>query len=288
MKTAVRFLSILMFGAILICQGCDSEPVTMATSPDGVEIHFSNQGDGEPAIVLVHGWTNNNTIWESTIPALSEKYKVLGVDLAGHGQSGNNRETWTMEAFGKDIAAVVEASKVKKVVLVGFSMGGSAILEAVKLMPDKVEGLILAEAIHNPEEKTPPQAMEMIDSLFMDLIENPTKEKLLQFGFVVKDADAAMEKVMKMVDRDQTGWSEMLRENMRWSNEDCIAAMQTLEVPVVAINAEMRPTAVENFEKYLADFTNIAIPGSGHVLMWDNPEKFNAAMLESIEGMLSE
>ena len=64
----------------------------------------------------------------------------LAPDLAGHGKSGNNRENWTMSAFGQDIASVVEAAKLENVILVGFSLGGPAILEAAKLMPEQLTG----------------------------------------------------------------------------------------------------------------------------------------------------
>ena len=131
---AIKFLLLALFaGSILLSGSCSREPATTATSTDGVEIQFSNTGDGEQAVLLVHGWTNDKTIWDLQVPVLSEKYQVLAIDLAGHGESGNNRSEWTMKAFGKDIAAVVEEAGVKEVVLVGFSMGGPAIIEAAML-----------------------------------------------------------------------------------------------------------------------------------------------------------
>ena len=216
MKNKCLFLLSLLVVLIFINYGCTSEPVTVATSADGVEINFSNQGDGEPAILLVHGWTNNNTIWDLQVPVLSEKYQVLAVDLAGHGKSGNNRAKWTMSAFGEDIAAVVHAAELKNVILVGFSLGGPAILEAAKILPDQVSGLILIDAINNPEEQYPPPLIHWIDSTFMDLIENPTPEKAVRLGFIVNNPEESTEKVKAMLDRDQTGWREMLRENFRW------------------------------------------------------------------------
>ena len=76
MKHKYLFIFSLFIAVVLFNYGCTSEPVTVATSADGVEINFSNQGEGQPAIVLVHGWTNNNTIWDLQIPVLSEKYQV--------------------------------------------------------------------------------------------------------------------------------------------------------------------------------------------------------------------
>jgi pimeloyl-ACP methyl ester carboxylesterase len=287
MKNKYLFLPGLLFALIFTNFGCTSEPVTVATSADGVEINFSNQGKSEPAILLVHGWTNNNTIWDLQVPVLSEKYQVIAIDLVGHGKSGNNRTEWTMPAFGKDIAAVVHAAKLKNVILVGFSMGGPAILEAAKVLPDQVSGLILVDVINNPEEQYPPPVVHWIDSTYMDLIENPTTEKAIELGFFVSNPDESMEKVKTMHDRDRTGWRECLLEFFKWSNEDCIGALKALEVPLIAINTDNIPTAVDVFKKYVPSFEAKLLSGTGHVMMWDVTEEFNRVLEESIQEIIS-
>ena len=287
MKNRTLNLVVSLFLFLFLSYGCTSEPVTTATSADGVEISFSNQGSGDACIVLVHGWTNNNTIWDLQIPFLSEKYQVIAIDLAGHGKSGNNRSEWTMSAFGKDIAAVVNAAKLKNVILVGFSMGGPASLEAAKLLTEEVSGIILADAIHNPEDQVPPPVAQWIDSTFMDLIQHPTAEKAISLGFFVNNPEESMQKVKSMIDRDQTGWNDMLKENIRWSNEDCIPSLESVEVPLMAINAGNIPTAVEVFKKYVPSFEAHILSGTGHVMMWDVPDDFNRVLEESIQNILS-
>jgi pimeloyl-ACP methyl ester carboxylesterase len=282
------FITLSLLSALfLVHQGCTSEPVTTAVSADGVEISFSNQGKGEPAIVLVHGWTNNNTIFDLQVPVLAEKYQVVALDLAGHGKSGNAREEWKTSLFGEDIAAVVNALGLDNVILAGFSMGGPAVLEAAKLLPDKVSGLILLDAVNNPEDQIPPQVIHYIDSVFMDLIRDPTPEKAVALGFVVNDPEGSVEKVKVMIDRDQTGWEDMLLEIFRWSNEDCISAFEAIDVPVVAINTAYMPTAVDVFEKYVPHFSAKILENTGHVMMWDVTEEFNKALLESIEEIIA-
>lgn len=91
-----------------------------------------------------------------------------------------------------------------------------------------------------------------------------------------------------MVDRDQTGWQEMLQENFRWGNEDCIKSLESLKVPLRAINSENSPTATEVFKKYIPSFEVRLVPGSGHVLMWDATDTFNKLLEETIQDILSE
>ena len=109
-----------------------------AISTDGVKISFSKQGDGDTAILFVHGWSNNRTIWEEQIAHFSQKYTVIGIDLAGFGKSGNNRKSWTISAFGDDVIAVIDQLGLKDVVLIGFSLGGPVIVEAAKKAPGKI------------------------------------------------------------------------------------------------------------------------------------------------------
>lgn len=282
----LSFLS-LFITLFFLHYGCTRKPVTVATSADGVEISFSNQGKGKPAILLVHGWTNNNTIWDEQVPVLSEKYQVIAVDLAGHGKSGNNRTEWTMSAFGEDIAAVVRAAKLKNVILVGFSIGGAAILEAAKIVPEQVSGLILVDAINNPEEQYPFQVVHWIDSVYMDLIENPTVEKAMGLGFFINNPQESFQKILNMLNRDQTGWRESLNEFFRWSNKDCTGSLERVKVPIIAINGDHTPTLEDNFKKYVPSFEAKYLSETGHVLMWDVTEEFNKLLEESIQEIIA-
>ena len=90
-----------------------------------------------------------------------------------------------------------------------------------------------------------------------------------------------------MLDRDQTGWREILLENIRWSNEDCIKTLESVKVPVIAINADNMPTAVDVFQKYVPSFKAKILSGTGHVMMWDVTNDFNRALDESIQDILS-
>ena len=273
---------------LLIISGCSSEPVTDATSSDGVTISFDNRGKGEPAIVLVHGWTNDRTIWDQQIPGLLEKYQVVAVDLPGHGKSGNNRSVWTTPAFGEDVAAVVQAAGLDEVILVGFSLGGPVILEAAKVLKEKVIGLILVETLQNPEDKLPPQMLPIIDSMFMDLINNVTPERLIGTGFFREVPEDAIDKIQKMLDRDPSAWQEILAANYRWVNEDCLESLEEIEVPIIAINADYIPTATEVYRKYVPSFEAKILSGSGHVIMWEIADEFNRTLEESILELLTE
>ena len=89
----------------------DAEPtitISSVISSDGVSIAYEVRGEGEPALVFIHGWCCDRSYWSEQLHHFVEKYKVIAIDLAGHGDSGLNRKEWTMAAFGEDVVAVVD------------------------------------------------------------------------------------------------------------------------------------------------------------------------------------
>src|SRR5690349_24133656 len=82
-----------------------------AASVDGVSIHSTVRGSGPKTIVFVHGWTCDESSWDNQVPVFDKNYRVITLDLPGHGKSGSpTKGPITMELFAKAIEAVrVEA-----------------------------------------------------------------------------------------------------------------------------------------------------------------------------------
>jgi len=287
MKTKIlsgysSFILIILF----IC-GCTNEPDNIAISSDGVKIVFNQQGKGNPAIIFVHGWSNPKKIWDDQVAHFSQKYRAIAIDLPGSGESGNNRANWTMEAFGEDVATVINKLNLKQVVLVGFSMGAAVIPETAKLLPEKVLGLVLVDNIQDIEMKFPPEMIGFMDSLMMDLVTNMTNEKLVAHGFYKKNQEATFKRLFLMYDGvSQVGWKESLQGYCKWINENCTESFKQLKVPVIAINSNMEPTNIESFRKYVPSFQAKIMTDVGHLVFWDNPEEFNRLLEESIQEFL--
>src|SRR6478735_4153417 len=95
-----------------------------AATVDGLKIHSASAGSGTTTLVLVHGWTCDSSSWAAQVPVLSKKYRVLTLDLPGHGQSGSPADgKFSMDLFARAVEAVRAETKAEKVVLVGHSMG---------------------------------------------------------------------------------------------------------------------------------------------------------------------
>lgn len=105
-------------------------------------ISYTDEGKGT-AVVLLHGFLENKTMWAELIPALSKKYRIITIDLLGHGQTEPMGYVQTMEDNADAVQAVLSELRIRKAVLAGHSMGGYVALAFAELYPEQVRGVML-------------------------------------------------------------------------------------------------------------------------------------------------
>jgi len=108
----------------------------------GVRIHYQEKGTGTP-LVLIHGYASSTYSWKDVFDPLSEKYRVIAIDLKGFGFSEKPDGDYTRRAQGEIVAGLLDHLKIEKAWLAGNSMGGETALNVALYRPEKVIGLIL-------------------------------------------------------------------------------------------------------------------------------------------------
>jgi pimeloyl-ACP methyl ester carboxylesterase len=118
----------------------------METRPvNGVELRFVDRGTG-PAVMLVHGFPLDHTMWQGQIDALAADYRVIALDLRGFGRSGVTEGTVSMEQFADDLAGLLDALPVTRpIVLCGLSMGGYIAFQFWRRYRARLRGLVLCD-----------------------------------------------------------------------------------------------------------------------------------------------
>lgn len=106
------------------------------------KISYSDSGKGT-AIVLLHGFLENSSMWDYFIPEFSKKYRVISIDLLGHGNTEPMGYIHSMEDNADVVHAVLSELKIRKAVFVGHSMGGYVALAFAELYADNVKGIVL-------------------------------------------------------------------------------------------------------------------------------------------------
>lgn len=117
-------------------------------------IAYSDFGKGT-AVVLLHGFLENSSMWEHFVLELSKKYRIITIDLLGHGQTESLGYIHTMEDNADVVFSVLSELKIRKAILAGHSMGGYVALAFAELYPDYVKGIALinSTSVADSEER---------------------------------------------------------------------------------------------------------------------------------------
>jgi 2-succinyl-6-hydroxy-2,4-cyclohexadiene-1-carboxylate synthase len=129
-----------------------------------VQLHVDDRGQGEPPLVLVHGFTGSSLDWVDVHDDLAADRRVVAFDHRGHGQSSHPSD-YSFDLLDGDLLGVVDALGLDGYHLLGHSMGGVVALRHVLAHPDRVRSLILmdtgAEAIGRALSDTLPPVVEL-------------------------------------------------------------------------------------------------------------------------------
>lgn len=106
------------------------------------KISYSDTGKGN-AVVLLHGFLENKTMWQDLVLELGKKHRIITIDLLGHGETECLGYVHSMEENAEAVQAVLSKLRIRKAVFVGHSMGGYVALALAELYPEKVRALVL-------------------------------------------------------------------------------------------------------------------------------------------------
>lgn len=120
------------------------------TSHKNRKVHYTVSGSG-PAVVLLHGFLEDLSMWDELESELSRKNRVIRIDLLGHGQTENQGEVHSMEDQASMVNAVLEELKIDRYSVIGHSMGGYISLALAELYPKNLTGLCLMNSTSLPD-----------------------------------------------------------------------------------------------------------------------------------------
>ncbi len=251
----------------------------VARAADGLEIAYTVRGEGETALVFVHGWSCSQEFWREQAGPFALEHEVVTVDLGGHGLSGTDREPWSILELAGDVVAVADALQLERIVLIGHSMGGPVSLEAARLMPGRVLGVVAVDTLHDVEVEIP-----------RDFVEKTAPALRADFagtmaGFFAGMGGPELEEDLRawLVDRASAADPDVAIALLEDFPElDLPVMLRAAAVPVRAINAAQPETKIEAGRRH-GDFDAVILPECGHFLHLEKPEEFNALLREQLE-----
>ncbi len=287
-KISVR---VLLCSATVLLVGCgvagpsERAAIRQPAGADGVPIAYEEAGAerGGPTLVLIHGWNCDRRYWAGPMALLAEDFRVIALDLGGHGESGLDRADWSMAAFGEDVASVVRHLNLRRAVLIGHSMGGPVALEAAARLPGRIVGIVGVDTFQAAEAPPPPDLTELIEPFRRDL---PAALRTLDPFFFAPATDPALADWIRgdMAAAPPAVAIPALRSLLRYDES---AALAALDPPLAVINADLQPTDVAALRRARPGFDVVIVPGAGHFLMMERPDEFAAALRRLIDGWTS-
>jgi pimeloyl-ACP methyl ester carboxylesterase len=241
-----------------------------AANVDGANVHWTAAGNGTQAVVFVHGWTCDESSWSAQVPALSGKYRVITLDLPGHGKSAAPASgKFSMENFARAIEAVRAEAGVDRVVIVGHSMGTPVIRKYQLMYLQHVAGMVLVDGAvplpgvpsgFTPPPLTGPEGLA-------------AREGMIRGMFSASTSPALQDHILKMM----LGAPEATAVGaMRATFDPAWLSAEPVKVPVLGLFAENSAMGTSDGMKALFPTLEYhAIPGTGHFLMLEKPAEFN-------------
>jgi pimeloyl-ACP methyl ester carboxylesterase len=271
MKRRIRFAGLV---AMLVLAGS-----ALGAKVDGISLHSSRHGTGPKTLILVHGWTCDDTTWESQIPALSKQYRVVTLDLPGHGKSGSPKDgIFSMELFARAVESVRSESKADKVVLVGHSMGTPVVVQYAKMFPQHTAALVFVDGLlrighdvpfaRNSQQYAGPEGLK-------------ARETMVRGMFSGSTTPAMQTHILNMM----LGSPEATAVGSLKATWDIpTPKYETINVPVLGLYADHSGLADRQFmNKAYPNLRYAEIPGTGHFLMMEKPDEFNRQLLDFLK-----
>jgi pimeloyl-ACP methyl ester carboxylesterase len=259
----------------------DKAPSRFAKSGD-LKVHYKSLGEGDTAVVFIHGWCCDHTVWRAQAAGLDGKVRMLFVDLPGYGKSDKPKVDYTMDVFAKGVEAVLRDAGVDKAVLAGHSMGTPVVRQFYRLFPGKTKALVFVDGALRPFTKDPAEADKFL-SLFKEETFKETAPRFLKGMLTPATPAAAREHIERLV----TGTDPRVAiSSMRGMLDQKMWKDDPVKVPAQALMAKS-PFWTDDYKKFVKklvpDLDYREFDGVGHFLFMEKPKEINAALAEFLE-----
>lgn len=262
-------------------------------SGNNLTVSFIEEGPAAaPTIILIHGFPLNKTMWNKQIGLLKENFHVIACDVRGHGNTDVGNDNFSIELFVNDLLSLMDALKIDKTILCGFSMGGYIALNAVENHPERFAALLLCDTNCTsdlPEAKE--KRMKTIKIIEKNGLEEYAEESLkklfapISFSKQIVEIAIVREMILKTPIQSLVKTLYALTQR----TETCFK-LHKIKVPVLIIvgkEDEITPpeVALAMHEK-IKDSTIQIIEHAGHLSNMENSKDFNkqlTAFLSSIK-----
>ena len=249
---------------------------------DGCQLHYEDYGHGTP-VLLIHGLGSSTLDWEFQIPVLSAHYRVLALDVRGHGRSDKPRERYRMADFADDVAALIEHLQLPPVHLVGISMGGMIGFQLGVDQPHLLRSLTIVNSAPEVKAHNLRERLEIAKRwLLARLLPLETLAKALGKLLFPRPEQAELRRKVEQrwPRNDKRAYLASLDAIIGWGVRE---RLQRITCPTLVISADRDYTPIEHKQAYVTELPDArlqVIDNSRHATPLDQPQRFNTVLLD--------
>ncbi|HSV83805.1 MAG TPA: alpha/beta fold hydrolase [Ramlibacter sp.] len=260
-----------------------------------MQVNFRVRGDGDPAIVFVHGYGCALADWDAPVAQLSRHFTCVALDLPGHGESPLPQQP-TLQALADAVNAVRASIGGRKVVLVGHSLGTRVINDAYLQQPEGVAGLVFVDGRYyegQPDEVVARMASFIDRAGFAGFI-----AQAFQGMFTERSDPALRDRITtRVLQLDPVFGRAILLESVLWDASRARQRIAAISVPLLLLQSSdidagrrlisMREGARNRYMDVVAELVPQAdlkvVPGVGHFAALEAPERVSREIQAFVE-----
>lgn len=252
---------------------------------EGCQLHYEEYGKGAP-VLLVHGLGSSTRDWEYQIPELAAHYRLIAIDIRGHGRSDKPRERYSIAGFAEDLRALIEHLGLGRVHLVGISMGGMIGFQLGVDHPELLKSLCIVNSGPEVKAKSPREYLEIAKRWSLSrLFSLETIAKGLGRLLFPKPEQAELRRKIeeRWPQNDKRAYLASLDAIIGWGVRERLAR---IICPTLVISADHDYTPIAQKEAYVKEMPNarlLVIEDSRHATPLDQPQRFNRSLLAFLE-----
>lgn len=252
---------------------------------DDCSLHYEEYGQGDP-LLLVHGLGSSSLDWERQIPAFAAHYRVIVVDVRGHGRSDKPRERYSIAGFSSDIEALIEHLNLGPVHLLGLSMGGMIGFQFAVDHPQLLRSLCVVNSA--PEVKV--HSFNDVCQygkrwVLARLLSMRTLGKAIGQNLFPKpgQGDLRRKAAERWAHNDKRAYLASFDAIVGWGVQERLGQI-TCPTLIISADRDYTPVALkEAYVKLIANGRLVVIEDSRHATPLDQPEVFNRTVLAFLE-----
>ncbi len=256
-------------------------------STNGINLFYQEQGKGEP-LLLLHGLGSSSKDWKAQADAFAKSYRVITIDIRGHGLSDKPEGPYSIPLYASDIRNLLDHLNIERFNLVGFSMGGMISFQLAVDIPERINSLVIVNSAPAVPYNTLKEKLEIWFRLAtIHTFGMKNLAKLIGKRLFPEPQQKAL--YLQFIDRmkhnPKKTYIQVLKSILGW---DVRSELADLQMPVLIVTADNDYTPIshkQEYQQFISKASLVVITNSRHATPNDQPEKLNQEVFHFLSSL---